>query len=155
MNNYSKFIYRGDVDVSVFSDKNKVIRKYNSHNNGTNKLFELFARAVGGETLITPKYIDIENNGVSLIKTKIFAVLKAQTVDINGQQMWATVITAGLRYTNIKSEASSITGDVDICLYDGQNNKYATSKVSSNILQITEGQQAVIEWKLYVQNEGV
>ena len=146
MNDNTKLSYRGDITIKI--GKNK---KY-YHNGGEFQLFQLFALAVCGQRYPQPSQIDIVNdNDVSCLKRPISVTSSVRTETENNITIPKAAIRAVLRYDNIDNTGSG-QQQLTIKLIDTNNNLFATSTISNDVVNLSQGQQAVIQWKLYIQN---
>ena len=138
--------YHGDITIKI--GKNK---KY-YHNGGEFNLFQLFALAVCGQKYTVPYMIDItDGNGDTCLKAMLTATSSVRNEEQDGVTVPKALLRAVLRFDNIDNTGGG-SETLTIKLKDSNNNVFATSNISNAVVNIQEGQQAVIQWKLYIQN---
>lgn len=138
--------YHGDITIKIGRSK-----KY-YHNGGEFNLFQLFALAVCGQKYTVPYKIDItDGNNNSYLRSMLTVTSSVRNEEQDGVQVPKALLRTVLRFDNLNNIGGS-SETLTIKLLDSNNNVFATSNISNAIVNIQEGQQAVIQWKLYIQN---
>ena len=158
-----KLGYTGEVNCKL-KINNKIV-EFSSHNEGESELFRIIAKALAGYNITAekPAQLDVctKTNDTynSLLKQPAQLVGGAfRQEDINGINQWVTVYNASVDTSMIKGDISP-TEDVYAVLKNGNGQMLAYTKIQKvdnvNILYKIKGQnnvQALIEWKMYVNN---
>ena len=149
MNKNTQMAYHGDITIKIGKNKNYY------HNGGEFNLFQLFALAVCGQKYSVPYKIDITDaNNQTCLKTNLMVSSSVRNEEQSGITIPKALLRTVLRYDNIDNTGSG-SETLTIKLLDSNDNVFATSEISNAVINIQAGQQAVIQWKLYIQNAPV
>lgn len=149
----TKLKYTGDISVS-FSKKRKKLRY---HNEGTPQLFMLFASVLCGQTSAfanRPTVVDITNadGDTSYLRKKLEATWTLVNEQTDSGNQWKAQLRCVLPY-NLIASSEQEEETIKIKLINTNQEEFASADISSAVVNIQAGEQAIIEWKLYVSNE--
>jgi hypothetical protein len=167
-----KLLYNGVVTLIHKVGNRVTSKKY--YNNGTNRLFEAYARALCGQSInnFTPKYVDIgkmETIGITNTETQFSSVIKDnidipvfttyKDVDIDGGEYGVPYcrVNIMLSHNMFNSEVLEGTTTLTLKLKSSTDDEsvLATTEVanlSSDIISATNGTQLIVLWDLYINN---
>lgn len=155
-NNYS---YNGCVQIIQTLNGSTTIDKH--YNNGTNRLFEAYARALTGLNIrdFVPNYIELYKEGKKISHISIPVIVTYKDADTDGGNYGVpyTRVTAVVLSSMVSHEELADNSTVTLKLYSSSTSDLELASVDvtglSDILKnITAGVQVSIMWDLYVSN---
>ena len=161
MNLHNRYSYNGCVQIIQTLNGSTTIDKY--YNNGTNRLFEAYSRALTGLNIrdFVPKYItlNIGDEEISHIPIPVIVTYKDADTDGGNYGVPYTRVTAVVLNSMVSTDTPTDNPTVTLKLYSSSSTtsdtELALVDVTGlyNILEnITAGVQVSIMWDLYVSN---
>lgn len=158
MNLHNNYSYNGCVQIIQTLNGSTTIDKY--YNNGTNILFEAYARALTGLNIrdFVPNYIELYKEGkkISHISIPVIVTYKDKDTDGGNYGVPYTRVTAVVLNSMVSTDESTGNDIMTLKLYSSASDtELASVPVTGlyGILQgITSGVQVSIMWDLYVSN---
>ena len=164
---YSNLSYNGEVTIITKMGHKTISNKY--YNNGTNLLFEVYARALTGQNVssLIPAYIDIvrvqtidDTTTYTQCLRDMAPVIVTYVDKVRANEKGYTY---GVPFTRVEailtknmftSEFSD--GDIHIQLKTSSENLLASLHVDGlydGVNNMTDGTQMIVVWDLYVTNK--
>lgn len=162
--------YKGIVDISFRNNKkDKVFLKKTFHNAGLDALFMAMCKALAGYNISDdrPIFIDLRkgpfdtNNGTSILVRRVAINGSSYSIDTDLDK-WVCKFSATISYNDIISVAElSSESELRLYLINGKTTPsdlaYLTLKpagvTTSDLDNLKSGTQALIQWKLYFDNQ--
>lgn len=156
-----KLVYTGVATLIRRVDGKTTYNK--CYNNGTNELFELYARALVGHNIssLLPYSLDLMVKGTSKLRNTIYVnplyvpVPKLKDESINPYNVPFARMEALITRDMIDNIPQN-TDEAELCLKSKQNNKLASITVNkeflTNLTTTAPGVQLILVWDLYVDN---
>ncbi len=149
------FNYIGEVNIK-YEHSGKIYTK-NVHNNGCEKLFRFFARALCGQDVRNDRpsriMLKYEENGtyVDGLSTSMASGI-SYNKDTENSDYYIVTITSTIPYEQIINNAKG-KESYRLYLQDASRNDLAYIEVNaSDVNNVSIGTQAIIEWKLKIVN---
>lgn len=146
--------YTGTVKISYKNQKQYIERI--THNIGLEPLFRFWARALVGENVSgeIPSTIDLQklenSSWTSVLNRPISISSLTYAIEDNS---WVNKITATLSYDQFVDHSSIRSTDEYRIVLQSSVSNFATLDVSpSDLMRISKGTQAIIEWVLKITN---
>ena len=144
-------LYEGIVNIKL-KYKNNAIKEYCIKNTGTPALFKAIAQCLAGYHADSnmPQYIDIQQDGVSILKDTILLPGTAKSYQ-QIDSTWATLITQTILLSDFSISPSSLSEDVDFCLLDGNKQKLASVTEDSSVFAgLAANTELIVEWNMFI-----
>ena len=157
---HNKFAYQGTVTLVTRINNQIISKKY--YNNGTEYLFEAYARAISNQPInsFIPTKLDIGINGstfTSKLRNKLDVVVNYQAKDTDGGDY-------GVSYTRISvvitKDAFLSTSDADVLTLRLESSTgvplahvLMDADFNNTIKSMSQGVQLILLWDLYITNK--
>ena len=153
-----KLIYTGIATLIRRVDGNTTYSKY--YNNGTNKLFELYARALAGQNIssLLPYSLDFTIKDVSKLRNNVYisSIYNPHSEDTSINPYGVPFTRIEALFTRDMFDIPSDAKSAKLNLKSRQDNILATIEVDEdfikNIISTSPGVQLILVWDLYVNN---
>lgn len=158
MKNRSSLTYSGNVKITISK------KSYKYKNSGNRNLFEILARWLSGEEVnqdaSRPRYLkvqyeDSDGKVEDISFDPIFLYPKFNNNDLSAV-FTGTIIDTNLNSTKIDQILTNDGFKLSLYNSDTTNGKLASIDLASKAVleQIRSGRQALVEWKLNIENKG-
>ena len=146
--------YKGNIKIT-YRIKGKVVEKY-YHNEGLPNLFRIISKALTGASIYNerPTTIDLREkvNGSwqTLLNSGGTATALLYTQDSNGD--WVARATTTISYSQLTTTTFSPSGEYRLYLSSQTGDLAYLPVDGSDLSNIEQGTQALVEWTLKVSN---